>query len=116
MTENSLVTVPPNASTARCGPEPVPSVSWTTTGTRPASDGVAACATVAIAGPATPAASRKEVATVAILRADRAGPPHVTPREKGTPAPLSSLTSITCTSMRCVEGLRDDFGTGTCGL
>src|SRR4051795_12249919 len=101
-TENCWPTDPPNDSTARSGPFPAPGVSWTRTGTSAAADGGAAEAAVAIAGPATPAASRKAVATVATLRADRGSPPHVTPWEEGAWTPPLALLSITCTSLCCV--------------
>src|SRR3954467_11004270 len=75
------------------------------TETRSAVDGVAASATDAIAGPATPAARKAAVATVATLRACRGSPPHVTPREKEAVA-SSCLVSTTCTSMCWLQCLR----------
>src|SRR3954453_9527513 len=104
-TENCWPTEPPKASTARSGPFPVPAVSWTMTETRSAVDGVAASATDAIAGPATPAARKAAVATVATLRACRGSPPHVTPREREAEA--SPRLSTTCTSVCWLQCLRD---------
>src|SRR4051812_19505879 len=114
-TEYSWPTEPPRASTARSGPLPVPAVSWTMTGTSSAEDGVAASATDAIAGPATPAARNAAVATVATLRACWGSPPHVTPREKEAVA--SSRLSTTCTSvcwLQCLAQRESAHGGASC--
>src|SRR3954447_7417294 len=114
-TEYSWPTEPPRASTARSGPLPVPADSWTMTGTSSAEDGVAASATDAITGPATPAARNAAVATVATLRACWGSPPHVTPREKEAVA--SSRLSTTCTSvcwLQCLAQGESAHGGASC--